>query len=88
MSLKIKQSVQGFNSFFSKLKHCLSEIVQRAIEDQLDHEVSQWLYRDYHQRRSTVNRMLRRLFRPKGAFHSFTSMQTTVARVLDPKRLT
>jgi len=55
MSLKIKQSVQGFNSFFSKLKHCLSEIVQRAIEDQLDHEVSQWLYRDYHQRRSTVN---------------------------------
>jgi len=56
MSLKIKQTLQGFNSFFSKLKHHISEIVQSAIEDQLEHEVSQWLYRAYHQRRSTVKR--------------------------------
>lgn len=35
-----------------------------------------------------VNRMLRRLFRPKCAFHSLTTLLATVARVLNPKRLT
>ena len=34
-----------------------------------------------------VNRMLRRLFRPKGAFHSQEGLLATVARVLNPKRL-
>jgi putative transposase len=34
-----------------------------------------------------VNRMLRRLFRPKGAFHSIEGLLATVARVLNPKRL-
>ncbi len=34
-----------------------------------------------------VNRMLRRLFRPKGAFHSRTGLIATVARVLNPYRL-
>jgi len=34
-----------------------------------------------------VNRMLRRLFRPKGAFHSRYGILATVARVLNPKRL-
>jgi len=34
-----------------------------------------------------VNRMLRRLFRPKGAFHSLSGLLATVARVLNPKRL-
>lgn len=34
-----------------------------------------------------VNRMLRRLFRPKAAFHSVSGLLATVARVLNPKRL-
>lgn len=34
-----------------------------------------------------VNRMLRRLFRPKGAFHSVSGILATVARVLNPIRL-
>jgi len=34
-----------------------------------------------------VNRMLRRLFRSKGAFHSRYGILATVARVLNPKRL-
>lgn len=34
-----------------------------------------------------VNRMLRRLFRPAGAFHSTSGLIATVARVLIPKRL-
>ena len=34
-----------------------------------------------------VNRMLRRLFRPKAAFHSLTGVLATVARVLGPKWL-
>lgn len=34
-----------------------------------------------------VNRMLRRLFQPKGAFHSTAGVLATVARVLNPKRL-
>lgn len=34
-----------------------------------------------------VNRMLRRLFQPKGAFHSAAGVLATVARVLNPKRL-
>ena len=34
-----------------------------------------------------VNRMLRRLFRPKGAFHSKSGLNATVARVLNPYRL-
>lgn len=34
-----------------------------------------------------VNRMLRQLFRPKGAFHSRSGLLTTVARVLNPYRL-
>ena len=34
-----------------------------------------------------VNRMLRRLFRPKCAFHSINGLLATVARVLNPKRL-
>lgn len=34
-----------------------------------------------------VNRMLRRLFRPKGAFHSLSGLMATVARVLNPKWL-
>ena len=33
-----------------------------------------------------VNRMLRRLFRPKGAFHSLQGLLATVARVLNSKR--
>jgi len=31
--------------------------------------------------------MLRRLFRPKGAFHSLDGLLATIARVLNPKRL-
>jgi hypothetical protein len=34
-----------------------------------------------------VNRMLRRLFRPAGAFHSLSGLLATVARVLNPHRL-
>jgi transposase-like protein len=34
-----------------------------------------------------VNRMLRRLFRPKGSFHSVTGLLSTVSRVLNPLRL-
>ncbi len=33
------------------------------------------------------NRMLRRLFRPKGAFHSVTGLLATIARILNPIRL-
>ncbi|MGJ3240269.1 MAG: hypothetical protein ACFE0Q_16300 [Anaerolineae bacterium] len=31
--------------------------------------------------------LLRRIFRPKGAFHSLDGLLATVARVLNPKRL-
>jgi transposase-like protein len=34
-----------------------------------------------------VNRMLRRLFRPKGSFHSVTGLLSTLSRVLNPLRL-
>ena len=34
-----------------------------------------------------VNRMLRRLFRPKGAFHSLLGLLACVTRILAPKRL-
>lgn len=34
-----------------------------------------------------INRMLRRLFRPAGAFHSLPGLLATVARVLNPLRL-
>ena len=34
-----------------------------------------------------VNRMLRRLFRPKGAFHSLAGLRAATARVLNPLRL-
>lgn len=34
-----------------------------------------------------LNRNLRRLFRPKGAFHSITGLLASLARVLNPKRL-
>lgn len=35
-----------------------------------------------------INQMLRRLFRPKAAFHSLAGLKATVARVLNPIRLT
>ncbi|PJF39013.1 MAG: hypothetical protein CUN55_15595, partial [Phototrophicales bacterium] len=56
------QTLQGFNSFFSDLKQRLSQIVQREIEAQLEREVSQWLYREYHERCSGVKHyMLHRI---------------------------
>lgn len=56
MSLKINQRLQGFNSFFADLKCGLLEIVKRRIEEELEREVSQWLYREYHERRIHVQR--------------------------------
>lgn len=56
MPLKINQALQGFNSFFSDLKRCLLRVVQQEIEAQLEEDVSSWLYRDYHERRTNLNR--------------------------------
>ena len=56
MPLKINQSLQGFNSFFTDLRSRLLEIVKSAIEAELEREVTQWLYRDHHERRTHVQR--------------------------------
>ena len=56
MPLKINQSLQGFNSFFVDLKQKLCEIVKQEVEQQLEKDVSQWLYRSHHERRSRIKR--------------------------------
>jgi putative transposase len=54
MPPKINQAMQGFKSFFVELKQELCEIVQQEIEKQLENEVSIWLYRSHHERRSGI----------------------------------
>lgn len=56
MTYKIKQAVQGFNAFFTNVRNRLLEIVQAEIEQQLEQEVTQWLYRSHHERRTRINR--------------------------------
>ena len=56
MSLKINQSLQGFNSFFVELRQQLRALAQQEIEKQLASDVSIWLYRDHHDRRSHIKR--------------------------------
>jgi putative transposase len=56
MPLKINQSLQGFNSFFVDLKQKLCEIVKQEVEQQLEKDVSQCLYRSHHERRSGIKR--------------------------------
>jgi transposase-like protein len=56
MLLKIKDSVQEFNSFLSQLKYDLLQMVSRRIEQQLVKDVDSWLYREHHARRQRVGK--------------------------------
>lgn len=56
MLLKIKDSVQEFNSFLSQLKYDLLQLVGRRIEQQLVADVKNWLYRGHHERRQQVGK--------------------------------
>lgn len=56
MSTKIPQTEIGFQTFFTQLQAQLRNQVQQAIETQLETDVTQWLHRDYHQRRAKIRR--------------------------------
>ena len=53
---KISQNEQGIKSFLRDLEHDLAKEMCRVIERQLEADVTSWLYRDYHERKATVNR--------------------------------
>ena len=57
MLTKINQSAQTIKSFLDEIQHALSEELVRLIENQLEKDVSAWLYRAYHQRRHKVKRV-------------------------------
>lgn len=56
MTTKIPSNTQEFQTFFTQLQAQLSDHAQRVIETQLESEVTQWLHRDYHQRRKRLKR--------------------------------
>ncbi|MCI0554172.1 MAG: hypothetical protein L0287_24745, partial [Anaerolineae bacterium] len=56
MLLKIKDTLQEFNSFLSQLKYELLQIVSHRIEQQLASDVDRWLYRSHHEPRQQVGK--------------------------------
>ena len=56
MASKIKQSGQGIKSFLTDLQAQLAGAMGRAIESQLEADVTARLYRDYHERKAQVSR--------------------------------
>ena len=56
MLLKIKDSVQEFNSFLSQLKYEILRMLSHRIEQQLVADVDNWLYRGHHERRQQVGK--------------------------------
>ncbi|MEO1645447.1 MAG: transposase [Chloroflexota bacterium] len=56
MLYKIPEMGQGIQSFFTDMREALAQQVVRMLEDQLEREVSTWLYREHYQRRQEVNR--------------------------------
>lgn len=56
MLYKITEVGQGIQSFFTDLRDALVHQVTRMLEDQLEQEVSSWLYREPYQRRHQVTR--------------------------------
>ena len=56
MMVKISDNITEFNSFLTKLKHELCQIVALRIEQQLETDIDKWLYRSHHQRREGVGR--------------------------------
>lgn len=56
MRNKIKQNPERIKSFLSDIQKQLAEETCRLIEAQLEEEVRNWLYRDYHERKAKVKR--------------------------------
>lgn len=56
MIWKINDIGEGFKSFFSDLQQILVNQVTQMLEDQLEAEVSSWLYRGHYERRQQVKR--------------------------------
>jgi len=56
MLYKITEVGQGIQTFFTDLRDALAHQVSRMLEDQLEEEVSSWLYREHYQRRHQVTR--------------------------------
>ena len=56
MLLKIKDTVQEFNSFLGQLKYDILQMVADRIEKQLVADVDNWLYRGHHARRQQVGK--------------------------------
>lgn len=56
MLLKIKDTVQEFNSFLTQLKDDVLQMVGHRIEQRLVSDVDNWLYRGYHERRHQVGK--------------------------------
>jgi transposase-like protein len=56
MPLKIKDTVQEFNSFLKQLKYDLLQMVSHRIEQQLVADVDNWLYRRCHERRQQMGK--------------------------------
>ncbi len=56
MLKKINEHAQGIKSFLSDLESHLNQETSRAIESQLEREVTSWLYREYHERKARVKR--------------------------------
>ena len=56
MKKKIKQNPERIKSFLTEIQKQLAEETCRMIEAQLEDEVTNWLYRDYHERKAKVKR--------------------------------
>jgi len=56
MVIKIRETGQGFKSFFANVQEILRQVVQHQIEAQLEAEVEAYLHRRSHARRSGVHR--------------------------------
>jgi len=56
MLIKIKESIQEFNSFLSQLKYDILQQLSRRIEQELVKDVDSWLYRGHHERREQVGK--------------------------------
>jgi len=54
MLWKINETEEGIKSFFAKLNQTLKQIVATMMTDQLEQEVSTWLYRGHYERRGGV----------------------------------
>lgn len=52
----IKESLQGFNTFFSQLQEAIRELVVKQLERQLEAEVGQRLQRGSHARREKMSK--------------------------------